>query len=56
MEDRVTPPLDLEPLEAWAPPEAPVEMPYQVLERQAPRRKTWIELLRQMAARRAPHE
>jgi hypothetical protein len=53
MEDRVTHPLDLE---TWSPPEAPVEMPYQVLERQRQRGRSWFALLRQLVASRARNE
>jgi hypothetical protein len=54
MEDRMNAPFDLE---AWTPPEAPVQMPYQVLERPNSReQRTWLDLLRQLTALRAPHE
>lgn len=43
-------------LDAFRPPEAPMDMPYQVIERQKPHRKSWLAALRQVIARLAPHE
>ena len=43
-------------LETCKPPTAPVEMPYQVLERQRKPARPWLATLRQAVARRAPHE
>lgn len=42
-------------LDACKPPEAPLDMPYQVVERQRPRSRSWLAFLR-LVARRAPHE
>jgi hypothetical protein len=43
-------------LETHRPPEAPIDMPYQVIERQQAADRSWLALLRQMMARQAPHE
>lgn len=51
MENRVT-----EELETCRPPEAPVEMPYQILERRRDPAPSWLDVLRQSVVRRAPHE
>lgn len=51
MENRVT-----EELETCRPPEAPLEMPYQILERRQNPARSWLAVLRQTVLRRAPHE
>ena len=43
-------------LDRYLPPEAPLAMPYQVIEQPRVVRRSWLAFLRQLAARRAPHE
>lgn len=53
MENRVTELLDLE---RCRPPEAPIDMPCQALERQKPQERSWLDMLRHLAARQPARE
>ena len=43
-------------LDAYRPPEAPIEMPYQIIERRREPARSWLEAVTRLLARRARHE